>query len=167
VTKQDWKNSAELIGVLAIVASLVFVGLQMRQAQEIAYSELDVSLLAIHADTADLITANSEVWVKGSVGDELSVPETAVFTELVKLLNGRWFVEYRHANSLGRADIAETILHDWSAFLYQNPGARRAWKSREENLHRFREMLVPGGDQFSFWRELINADLARLDSLKE
>lgn len=32
----DWKESAELVGITAIVASLVFVGLQLRQTQEIA-----------------------------------------------------------------------------------------------------------------------------------
>ena len=37
---RDWKNYAELIGVVAIVASLVFVGLQIRQDQVIARSEL-------------------------------------------------------------------------------------------------------------------------------
>ena len=32
----NWKDKAELIGIAAIVASLIFVGLQMKQSQEIA-----------------------------------------------------------------------------------------------------------------------------------
>ena len=32
----EWKEIAELIGLVAIVASLVFVGLQLKQSQEIA-----------------------------------------------------------------------------------------------------------------------------------
>ena len=32
----DWKDTAELIGIAAIVASLIFVGLQMKQSQDIA-----------------------------------------------------------------------------------------------------------------------------------
>ena len=35
----DWKTIAELIGIAAIVVSLVFVGLQMNQAQKIAIAE--------------------------------------------------------------------------------------------------------------------------------
>lgn len=35
----DWKSIAELIGIAAIVASLIFVGLQMRQSQDIALSQ--------------------------------------------------------------------------------------------------------------------------------
>ena len=36
---KDWKDIAELVGIAAIVASLIFVGLQMRQSHEIALSE--------------------------------------------------------------------------------------------------------------------------------
>ena len=32
----NWKDTAELIGIAAIVASLIFVGLQMKQSQDIA-----------------------------------------------------------------------------------------------------------------------------------
>ena len=31
-----WKDTAELIGIVAIIASLIFVGLQLKQSQEIA-----------------------------------------------------------------------------------------------------------------------------------
>lgn len=34
--KTDWKDTAELVGIAAIVASLVFVGLELRQSQQIA-----------------------------------------------------------------------------------------------------------------------------------
>jgi hypothetical protein len=37
--KYDWRVVTELVGITAIVASLVFVGLQMRQSQEIAIAE--------------------------------------------------------------------------------------------------------------------------------
>jgi len=40
VNRTEWKSYAELIGIVAIVASLVFVGLQIRQDQVIARSEL-------------------------------------------------------------------------------------------------------------------------------
>lgn len=37
--KNDWKSIAELVGIAAVVASLVFVGLQLEQSQEIAIAE--------------------------------------------------------------------------------------------------------------------------------
>ncbi len=39
MTKENWKDWLEGIGIVAIVASLIFVGLQMRQAQKIAAGE--------------------------------------------------------------------------------------------------------------------------------
>ncbi|NIU94561.1 hypothetical protein GWN15_15620 [candidate division KSB1 bacterium] len=36
MTSDDWKEIAELIGTAAIVASLIFVGLELRQSHEIA-----------------------------------------------------------------------------------------------------------------------------------
>ena len=36
----NWKDLAELIGIAAIAASLVFVGLQMKQSHEIALAEI-------------------------------------------------------------------------------------------------------------------------------
>jgi hypothetical protein len=38
--KLDWKNTVELIGIAAIVASLLFVGLQMRQEHVLARADL-------------------------------------------------------------------------------------------------------------------------------
>ena len=36
MSKTNWKDNAELLGIAAIVASLIFVGLQMKQSHEIA-----------------------------------------------------------------------------------------------------------------------------------
>ena len=44
----NWKDIAELVGIAAIVASLIFVGLQMRQSHEIAL----VTLYQMRADAA-------------------------------------------------------------------------------------------------------------------
>jgi len=36
VNRANWKDGAEITGVLAIVLSLIFVGLQIKQSQDIA-----------------------------------------------------------------------------------------------------------------------------------
>ena len=50
----NWKEFAELIGIAAIVASLVFVGLQLKQSQEIAlaaqYQERFAAALQVMSD---------------------------------------------------------------------------------------------------------------------
>ncbi len=39
MAKSNWKDIAEIIGIAAIVASLIFVGLQMKQSHEIALAD--------------------------------------------------------------------------------------------------------------------------------
>ena len=48
----DWKDIAELVGIAAIVASLVFVGLELRQSQAIALSEAYQQRTAIEISNA-------------------------------------------------------------------------------------------------------------------
>ena len=36
---KNWRDTAELFGIAAIVVSLIFVGLQMKQSQEIAIAD--------------------------------------------------------------------------------------------------------------------------------
>ena len=37
--KMNWKDIAESVGIAAIVASLIFVGMQLRQSQEFAVAD--------------------------------------------------------------------------------------------------------------------------------
>jgi hypothetical protein len=164
---RDWKRTAEFVGIPAVVLSLIFVGLQMRQTNDIAYMELDTTMVGIMVDTAELVATNSEVWVKGNAGEELNTSESAVYYEMIAAINTRWVVENMHASQLGRPAIADLIRRDWAAFLHQNPGARRVWLSREENLIKYRQLLAPDAEEFSFWRDTIQSDLAILDEIVE
>ena len=56
--KTDWKDTAELIGIAAIVASLIFVGLQMRQSHKIAVATQYQERTAI---TIETISARSQM----------------------------------------------------------------------------------------------------------
>ena len=58
----NWKDTAELIGIVAIVASLVFVGLQMKQSQEIAiatqYQErtaITIETMSVRSQMPDIV----------------------------------------------------------------------------------------------------------------
>ncbi len=166
-SNRNWRSIAEFVGILAVVLSLMFVGLQMRQTNDVAYMELDTTMVGIAVDTAELIATNSEIWVKGNAGEELDASETAVYTEMIAVLSTRWVVAESHASQLGRGEIADLIRHDWAAFLHRNPGARRVWLSREEKLIGYRQLLAPGSDDFSSWRDAIQSDLAILDEAIE
>jgi hypothetical protein len=166
-SNRDWKSIVEFVGILAVVPSLIFVGLQMRQTNDVAFMELDTTMVGIMADTAELVAANSEIWVKGNAGDELTASESAIYYEIIAAINTRRVVEASHATQLGRTEIADLIRRDWAAFLHQNPGARRVWLAREENLIRYRQLLAPDAADFAFWRDAVQSDLAKLDEVIE
>ncbi len=159
----NWRKTAELVGVVALVLSLVFVGLQMRQTNNVAFMELDTAMIGMAVDTAELIAENSEVWVRGNAGEDLSPSEYAVYSETLSVMNTRLVIMEAHASQLGRDDTAYLIRRDWAAFLHQNPGARRAWLAREDNLIKYRRLLAPDAADFSAWREAILSELAILD----
>lgn len=78
----DWKGFAELIGIVAIVASLVFVGLQLRQGHEIA---LATQYQARAEATQDLhLTAIEADWLpvrplRDRISDEMPARDINVF----------------------------------------------------------------------------------------
>ena len=74
---RDW---LEIIGIFAVVASLIFVGLEMRQAQEISMSQTYQSRTAAAAEWNTAFAANPaalSAFRKASEGNEseISTPE--------------------------------------------------------------------------------------------
>ena len=60
----NWKDIAELMGITAIVASLLFVGLQLKQSQEIAIATQyhQRAALAVENFNAQLESGDLRVW---------------------------------------------------------------------------------------------------------
>jgi hypothetical protein len=163
----SWRGAVELLGLVAIVASLVFVGLQMRQTQALAMAESDLAFLSSKVEIYNGINDHADIWVKGRSGDELGQAEAAIFSNLVLILNDSVWADFRRFRELGEIELAQVVLHDHAAFLFQNPGARRVWSAQEENLIQYRDLLNPDGDNLSFWRDGIEADFARLKRVQD
>ncbi len=163
----NWRDTAELLGIVAIVGSLIFVGLQMRQAGRIALAESDASYLSATIDILGLLNDHPETWVRGNTEAALDEPEAAVFENLVIAVNDRVFLGYQQLLNLGNDEGADRDLHDFAIFLFQNPGARRVWVAREANFAKYRNVLDPNGLDLSFYSRAIELDLAKLDQLQD
>ena len=59
---RDWKDAAELVGIAAIVASLIFVGLQMKQAQEIGNADRRLTQVANGIELMAFISEYANIW---------------------------------------------------------------------------------------------------------
>jgi hypothetical protein len=118
------RDIAELVGITALVASLIFVALQIRQQQVVAEVEAYVDSAGQWTELTQLINDNRDVWVKGLKGEELSEVDESIFHGLAFAVFQRKVAQYQRARRLnvGNADRrAEAFAYE----IYTYPGLRR------------------------------------------
>jgi len=122
-----WKDVLESVGMLAIIASLIFIGLQMRQEHSIARSQIWSERNILRAELATLINEHPQIWTKGLKGEKLSEPETAQFEAIFTVY---LFKEATHYNqrltgmSPGRP---EGISDRFANMITTYPGMMLVW----------------------------------------
>lgn len=159
--KGNWKDIAELIGTAAIVISLIFVGIQLKQSQDVVLSEMDVAINAVGVDITATIGDHAAVWIRGNSGEELDEAERAYYNRLIADIRWRYQASYRRNLRFGREEAARINVAVFATFLHSNPGARQAWSSRSDSLSRHFRILGIPYDGNSFDR----AVMADLDTL--
>ena len=120
----DWKDVAELVGIASIVASLVFVGVQLQQDQEIAEAQIHLGATANVAAIAQTIADNQSVWRRGLVGEDLSPDERATFNAIARAIYQRHFGLYNRGLRLNLAP-PEVVVRRFALFAYQYEGLRQ------------------------------------------
>jgi hypothetical protein len=157
------KDTVELFGIAAIVGSLVFVGMQVRQEQEIAivdtYGELSQSDIELTFEVGEKI----DVWKKGLNGDSLTEEEQDTFSVLAAAVteyHQRVWIRWLQIGPLdpNRA----TSRFAYSLYLY--PGLRREWESTRQFESSMR--AARGFGQDSQWELSVNEYLAQFDREK-
>jgi hypothetical protein len=91
----DWKDIAELIGIAAIVASLIFVGLELQQSRKIAIADIyqQRAALAIDVQTSLIVPEQRlEIFRKYTAGESLSDFEKG----LLNFSNNPWLSYYEN-----------------------------------------------------------------------
>ena len=139
-TRADWKDVAELFGIAAIVASLIFVGVQLRQDQQIALAEYGQSTSAIRVELDIALAEHAEILVKSNAGIELSEREHAILVSVTSALWRATQIDYLERSRLGE-DNPQFMTDVLAVFLFQNPGARRIWLEESEIQVRYLSQL--------------------------
>ena len=163
---RNFREFAELLGIAAIVASLVFVGLQIRQSDQMARAEIQAAFGMMSIELAALINDHSDVWVQGNAQEVMSDADAAVFENLVIALNDSTWSNFQQTLQIEGEESAITFLHDFSLFLYHHPGARQAWSRREANLKRTRAILGSDTSGTSLYVDTILSGLNELDRIQ-
>jgi hypothetical protein len=124
---RKFNEVAELVGIAAIVASLVFVGLQMKQASDIARNEVSLGVYATGIEINNDLSEHADIWIRGSRGDELDETEAFIFGNLMQNLNSQAFWAKGMRAQLGEDERQSIEIYNFARILHENPGARKAW----------------------------------------
>lgn len=157
----DWM---QIIGIFSLVASLIFVGLQLRQTQDIAVNERRYAQADRGFEAESIRYQYAEIWVRGNAGDELDNADAMIYDGLVG-------AEYRNAfwDSATQRQLGGDggrALQGFAWFLYRNPGARESWESGVTERRKYWELLnnENGGLTIEI-QDVIYADLDKPDQL--
>ena len=139
----NWKDIAELIGIAAIVASLIFVGMEMRQSQRIAYGEQQGAGIVERMALNEAIARNADLLLKANSDADLSPSEGLALRSLVDSYWFATFFSYQRWYYLDHPGINAPI-HGFSRFLFDNPGARETWLADRVRRREIAEVVYEG-----------------------
>ena len=162
---QNWKSIGEFVGMGAIVASLIFVGFQLRQDRDIALAESLVAAEESFTSIDALISDHAVIWLKGQKNEELTDAESLIMSRLVSTLHRRARLTAAMRRSLGNAGNAP--LQDLAIELYENPVARRFWEAQTEKEVAYFKSMAPEDDYRRNYIDEVLVELAKLDRAKE
>lgn len=158
--KTNWKVVAELVGIVAIVGSLLFVGIQLRQEQTIAFAEINQSAVASYVSANAFIAEHAGVLVRSNAGEQLTDEEALIINRIVHSLHIKFRIEAAMRTSLGDSEgIAPKLF---AMFLYDNPGAFRVWLELSEDEEEQYSLLSGGSIYISEFRAEVLAALNKL-----
>ena len=149
----DWASIAEVIGAIAIVVSLIYVGIQVndstRAVRSATANETSAALSSWYSSIGASAQA-SEVFYNGVTDPgSLSIEETAQFIYLIHGL----FIEYQAAYYLGQEQtldegVQESITNTLVG-VREQPGVLMYWEQRrdlfEPGFRRFFDDLIATG----------------------
>lgn len=125
---EDW---FQVVGILAIVGSLIFVGLQIRQATETRDFEGALEAQESSVEWFALLAEHGDIWLRGCAGDPLTDEERFVFRKLsVAWLHREAWIWLR-GDSIGSALTKNDAVYSVALNLHSFEGLRRELDASE------------------------------------
>ena len=163
--KIEWKGVAEIVGVTAIVGSLIFVGLQIRQEQNVAVSQIFQTTLAAEVEVHIAMAEHSEVLVKARNVDELNDAERLAVEELIDMWSARAFFEYASARRIDDG-VWSGPINAFAFMLYDNPGLQQLWSEKLIRKEQFYTQFNQGAPFVQFNNQ-VREKLARFQEQED
>ncbi len=143
MAREKWKDLIESVGIVAIVASLVFVGIETRNSTRQAVLNTQALEIAAYQDLMDNIAEMNAIIVQDPELAALMYKATRTTESLTDLEQYRYtralFMRFRHGDmaffQYERGAIDEARLRSALQILnLENPNARNFWESRQQNF---------------------------------
>ncbi len=157
---RNWKGIAELVGIVAIVASLMFVGFQLQQDRQFAQVESLIANQTTEIELTTLIEADRDIWLRGLRGEELSELDELTFEALSNAVFRRFADKNRIGYRVGL--YGEESIRSYALFLYQHPGLRRKFDELVSG-RALRDRAYGYSDESKFYPKLVSEHLRHLD----
>ena len=159
----DWKETAELIGLFAILASLIIVVMELQQQEKLLDLDMRNSMVSSTVAVNEQIIDHADIWVRGNAGEDLNTIEFEIYQRMFISFNDNSFQTYSIFQEL-YPEQKEQVLSQYAGFLSRNPGAYRVWIDRERQLNADRTAVNPRETITSDWIELIDRTIATIRS---
>lgn len=147
--RESLKDTAEVVGVIAVIASLLFLGYEIRQSNQIARSTISYELANNYSELNEIIWTNPEVAALHVKARDPGYVPTAVEEEMLlaevrRFLNVWGAVENAYRNGHQTREQLDIMLEDVEAVVAEYPAMRPLWR-RELDKY-------PGLVSFEFYR---------------
>ena len=157
-----WREVAEVVGVAAIVASLIFVGLQLQQDEEIAIVETRGSITASKMNLAEIVKGNGSIWRKGLDGEDLTEAEHIEFLAMFEAVESHYFTMFIRWGRLNVID-PEEAAREFAYAVFTHPGLQQARVAKTEYL-RVQNQILGANDDLSPFDSSVETYLRDLNS---
>ena len=140
----NWQDIAEVVGIAAIVASLVFVGLQMRQDHVVARSELGARSFESLALLRQEMTGPEFAATYAKMLEQPEQLTTAEQLQVNAYLDAAKFLIIRECYLVERGIFTEcsVIVRQYGPYFFGNSYAQIWWERQSPENLRFLERWV-------------------------
>jgi hypothetical protein len=144
-----------------IIASLIFVGMQLIQSQNIANADRFAEAISSKVAINDSIIENAPIFSKANNGEDLNESEILILTRVLDSLWGWSFFGEQASGLVGGYSGGPTA--GVAMFLFENPGVRREWIQLQEKREKSWEVLFRPDTPLHQFNKNIREHLDRLD----
>ena len=124
---------AELVGSVAVLATLIYLAVQIKKTQEIAQAQSYDASRLVELEQSKVLIAHADLIERSNAGEELTGVETRVLNTMLYAMARNSMTEYFSSLRIRKANL-EFIPSQFGYFIANNPGVYKWWKQYLERI---------------------------------